>query len=419
MSGSYESGSARLVRRNLTSLAVSSAPLLLSAWLALAGLMFSTEILWLVALMLAPLGLFSGASAWNSHLNPILSGERVTVANGRLCVDGQLLVAAAEVVQAHVVPREDAVWVQIERKRGAPITLQVESEADGRSLLAALGFDAARARATFRGLPSLVSWPLGKQLLFVTVPVLALLAAAAWLFPGKGVAGSSFMLPLVGALAFVLGLFRGSRVEVGGDGLSVRWWHQRRVIPWSAVRRLARWSAPHDNKPYVGLLVELSDGERVILPAGQEGWSTDNAAQLVERAKAAFEAYQAASRATGVPALSRGGRDALAWVRHLRAMGAGAAADLRQNHISPEALLSVVEDAEQPAVARASAAVALGTGATGEERERVRIVALGTVEPPLRRAIERALDAEADEQALAEALAELEPERTARGRFPS
>jgi hypothetical protein len=131
--------------------------------------------------------------------------------------------------------------------------------------------------------------------------------------------------------------------------------------------------------------------------------------QLILRARQAWESHRASTESEHLPALERGARDGVDWVNHLRAVGAGSAGHQRDNFIAPEALIRVVEDVAQPAVARVSAMVAALSQLSAGELERVRIIANSTVDDPLRIAIDRALDQAEDERALAEALLALEP----------
>jgi hypothetical protein len=159
----------------------------------------------------------------------------------------------------------------------------------------------------------------------------------------------------------------------------------------------------------VGLRLVLKEGGEVVIGAGQEGWNADAADQMILRAQQAWAAHREPRESEHLPALARGERDGVSWVNHLRAVGASGARHQRDNFVAPEALIRVVEDPAQPAIARASALVAARAQLSGDEIERVRIVANTTVDDPLRIAIDRALDPSADERALAEALLALEP----------
>lgn len=215
------------------------------------------------------------------------------------------------------------------------------------------------------------------------------------------------MLPLFLGLAFVamLVLQVGSQVEIGSDGLRHRWLGRSRFVRWSDVTRIERWV--NDSGAYVGLRLLVKDGKPLRISVARENAPAE-ADALLERAQAAFAKYQRGNVDERLTPLERGTREGVEWVRHLRAVGAGGGADARTNHVGADALLRVVEDSGQPALARASAVVAAVSQLSPDEIERVRVIASSTVDDSLRSAMERALDPEVEEQAVAEALTALD-----------
>ncbi|MBL8741402.1 MAG: hypothetical protein JNK04_09915 [Myxococcales bacterium] len=246
----------------------------------------------------------------------------------------------------------------------------------------------------------------------MVAPIFGLLIPSVIVFSGwDNRAAPLAIVPFVLGLAFFLLLFRSSSVRIGVDGLRHKWLGNERFHAWHEVAAIERWNAPDNMKPYVGLKLVLKDGEEVVIGAGQEGWNADAADQLILRAQQSWAAHREATESEHLPSLDRGDRDGVAWVNHLRAIGAGGGGHQRDAFVGPEALLRVVEDAAQPAAARASALVAAREHLSPEEVDRVRIVANTTVDDPLRFALDRALDPVADERALAEALLALESPR--------
>ena len=222
------------------------------------------------------------------------------------------------------------------------------------------------------------------------------------------------MLPLfaVFALVAMLVLQVGSEVEIGGDGLRHTWLARTRFVRFADVTKIERWVS--DSGAYVGLRLWVKHGKDLRISVARENAPAEADALLL-RAQAAFAEYRRGSVAERLIPLERGARDGAEWLRHLRAVGAGGGADARTNYVGADALLRVVEDPGQPALARASAVVAAVSQLSPGEIERVRVIASSTVDDSLRSAMERALDPEIEEQALVEALETLDPDkRTAR-----
>jgi hypothetical protein len=114
-----------------------------------------------------------------------------------------------------------------------------------------------------------------------------------------------------------------------------------------------------------------------------------------------MESAERAPKSTRAPALSRGGRKTLDWVRALRELGAGS--DYRAARMPKDALWATLEDPAATVEARAAAAVALSHDLDSRERERLRVAADGCAEPRVRVAASLAAE-DAEEEALADAL---------------
>jgi hypothetical protein len=167
----------------------------------------------------------------------------------------------------------------------------------------------------------------------------------------------------------------------------------------------------------------LASGEAIRLAITNRRGLHENARVLSVRIHGAWSAHRPSGMESAAALLGREGRGMSAWITNLRALGAGANADMRTAPIPRERLLRVVEDASLDPTSRAAAAVALGLDLDEEGRARLRAAAESTAAPKLRFAIEKVASLEGSEDAAIEAaLAELEAEevksRTAEGARP-
>ena len=201
-----------------------------------------------------------------------------------------------------------------------------------------------------------------------------------------------------------------THVEIGADGILTRWFGKERFFPFSQIEWVNPFKSKQLNKRYLGVELVLRDGEAVRLLVGQERWADEDQAMVVERIREAIEAYSSGMAGADASILGRNGRAPKDWIMSLRAIGAGANADMRTSPIPLERLWRIVEDASASAVARASAAIALAPQVPPSERRRIRIAAQATASPKLRIALDHATDSEISDEALAESLADLDAE---------
>ena len=164
-------------------------------------------------------------------------------------------------------------------------------------------------------------------------------------------------------------------------------------------------------RTYAGVQLTLRTGEEVII--GQWGEGDTRGAVLDERIRASMAAREKVVTALDAKRLRRDERDVGAWVAALRAMGAGAHANLRTAPMPRERLFRVLLDRSAAPVNRAAAAVAIGGDGDPRSRERLRAVAETTVAPRLRVVLEASARGE-DEAALEAALAEMTEEEPPR-----
>ncbi|MBL8741385.1 MAG: hypothetical protein JNK04_09830 [Myxococcales bacterium] len=237
----------------------------------------------------------------------------------------------------------------------------------------------------------------------------------AWFLPALALRGLHDLLPssfsrdyvalgglLIAAMVMLL-LRVGGRVVVGRDGLEHHWLSKRVTYPWREVRELRERPDAGGGGPMLELVMEAGGIARI--PLVDDG---ETASRLVALARERLEACRARVPSEPLPVLDRGGRDARAWVRHLRAVAGGSASHAREGYVATEALLRVAEDPDQPSLARASAVVAAASQLSPDEVERVRVMASTERDDSLRTVMEGALDPAAEDEALAEALDALE-----------
>ena len=287
---------------------------------------------------------------------------------------------------------------------------EVESEREATRFLRALGHDVSPRRLHYSVNSPLSATPIrrlfgGVTLVLVTLLTMRITAAI-------GLGGGTVAMLLAVLPGFVgLGLLGVPRaLEVGADGLLLRWLWSRRFIRHDEIRAV---EATND-----GLELVLTNGRR--LPLGSEPSSPQaprgsgrhgkevRQAALRARILKAREAHQRSKEdvTTLATRIARGGRPVAEWRADLSKLRAsdGYRAVLTRD----DDLWQVVEDSSAPEDARAGAALALRS--SEEAAPRLRIAAETVASPRLRVALERAADPDADERALDDALASFEAE---------
>lgn len=312
--------------------------------------------------------------------------------------DGRLLVARAEVRQGLAVPVGEGCLVRLDRGwPRSPVDIVVWNEEEGRRLLVALGLDASQSAVDLRGasgyhvLSQAAKLAIGAGLM------------ATWFFFQafqRGTTGLVAVLALLALSRFAAG--GRSRIRVGVDGVHFRWLWMSEFTAFSDVRGIL---LKKEEKAEI-LELTLHDGakRRIPLDVGND----EDASFSYRRVLQAYEAYRERQGSGDIEALARAGRDPAAWLTALRSLAAGANAGMRTAPVPPERLWSILNDPSAPAAARAGAAAALSSVATGSERRKIRIAADAIAEPRLRVAVEKAADEAVDEPALAEAIAEVD-----------
>lgn len=293
-----------------------------------------------------------------------------------LSIDGTCVLDHASIVRAYAVertPRLHAVHVE-SRYPWARSVVFVDSAAKSRAMIEALQVSVSSTTERFRALP-----PWARHLRWLAV----VLTASPWMFvntlrllPGWGIA----VIVALYAILIVPTLLP-QRVDVGQDGIFLRWLGNKRFIPFSAIGQITTTK--------IGVELFLITGRHHEIRLTQR----DNAADaqlsaLVARIEEGMAAHKGRARADEEALLTRGGRDIPTWLREMRALGTGEGGGYRMMAIARERLWHIVENPSADPSAREGAALALSS--TLDDDDRARLVALSqrTASPRLRIALD-------------------------------
>jgi hypothetical protein len=188
-------------------------------------------------------------------------------------------------------------------------------------------------------------------------------------------------------------------VTVGIDGVLVAWplLGKRRFIRHDQIDDV-RWS--HER-----IALVLKDGSRYEIDTNAKKPAARDAHEaLVERLRAAREAYASGGAGEPLALLARGGRSREAWVRELRAMSEAAGAHYRAASLPSETLWRIALDASEKEELRIGATLALRAALDDDGRTKLRVAAEAAASPRVRVALAAAAD-EPDDDAMAAALA--------------
>ncbi|HEX7601540.1 MAG TPA: hypothetical protein VF316_08045, partial [Polyangiaceae bacterium] len=279
--------------------------------------------------------------------------------------------------------------------------VQIEAdEALGRRILEALALDAAHSVNTF-GVASRVS---------AEIPILSngqtvRIVGNLWFMPlfvawqvGHWISGPVALAIFVVALALTAAAFAPSKLDVGADGITLRWLGTTRYVAFADVvsaRERTVYGAH-------ALDLELRSGKtlRILVQPIQKRNPAPGIFARVREAMALASGEPASSEAI---LLDQGTRSPREWLLELRALGMGAKASHRSAAVNPESLWRLVDDPKADAKARIAAAVVLGARKEPELGERLRIATASTADPTLKSAFDAAM--REDDAALEEALA--------------
>ena len=410
---------ARRILRNRLLLAIAASPLLLYIPL-LVSLLFGSS--WQLLLLLHPLLLAGVAMFEVARRNP-----RPRLAAGELRIGVRVIalpdgseIALGAIEQGFVTTCETGARVTLFGPR-IPIELEVDSEEGGLELLAALGLDASQTAVSFSGQSRVATMPLAARALGLVAAwlpsVLLLTFGVVRASFDRGLASPGMLSLIAGAIMIFapLGplalLAQSARITVGVDGVEILWLGRRRFVPFGRVVSVEVLEPDLGSKVSRGVALLLDDGECVALPLAQSSLVQGE----VERLRARIEQARAArsARPSAGSRLHRAAVEGGELIAALRRAGSGAAAGPRDAAIDHEALLATLEDASEPAAARAQAAIVLCSAGDSEGRERTLKAARQVASPRLRIALKRAAEQDVEDAALIEAMAAVAEEEQA------
>lgn len=320
---------------------------------------------------------------------------------------GDRTIARADIEDARVIPRPGGASVRLGVRRGTDVEIDLPDIPTARELLRALRLDPAHASASFKIASSMFSG--GIYLALIPLMLVGIVATTAYVGRRLGLAA----LPVgFAGIAGLLGfLFSNATLKIGAEGILVSWMHRRRFIPYGDVDQVWIHEQPVGRGGVTSFVKLTGPRGEVDIPGG----SREFAETIAERIR---DARRRSAGSEGAPggALDRAGRDARAWIDHLKRVGTGAAADARRAAVPIERLLDVLDDPQQPPRMRIAAAIAASGSGDADARTRILEVASTAASPKFRVALEAAADPERDAE-LEQLVAEEEEEEAAKARM--
>lgn len=198
------------------------------------------------------------------------------------------------------------------------------------------------------------------------------LSVALWLSTAAAVGWAALRLAQRSARARL----RSGSVAVGADGVAVRRLWKTHFLPWTAITDVRR------DETTGAVVLERVEGP-------PEALLVKDSLALEEVARNTRRAFESRSKSARLRVLGLEGRVDRSWVA--RAKQATQTGTYREEAVTQEGLLGVLEDAAQAPEQRIAAALALSTAAP-EVTRRVRVAVEETAEPKLAEALEQAVD---------------------------
>ncbi|MFT3766942.1 MAG: hypothetical protein QM820_15700 [Minicystis sp.] len=325
---------------------------------------------------------------WRPGAVRVLDGDLVLERGDRVT-----RVPLAELAEGSLHP--EARRVEIRRRNGDILRIQVPRVEDGQRLLAATGLDASRrtwslllGETTFLDIMSVFFGPA------IALP-LARAVANATAIRGIGFV-TLFLFFSIAIFALVREVLGPAQIVIGADGILVRQRFQRRFY---AHDRVAGLAARTERTTLV-----LTDGSQVRLRTRH--LSPAQRAELETRFDDARRAFQAGdAEHAALSQLDRGGRSIAAWRGAIG--GLLAQADVyRGRALTRDDLIGVVESPAAPIERRVAAALALSGTNDDDARARMRIAAEASADVRIRIALQKAAEGSLDDEAMEEAVAE-------------
>ncbi len=326
----------------------------------------------------------------------------VVVDERGLTLDRRLVCARHRFRNAFAVALPDGPAVHLEGRLRPALSILVDDDREGESILRALRLDTAHATATFPAIYGgkrawmwrVIAWMCAGLALSIGIIFLRDMSPALHAIVPGWIGQPMMWLPY--AVLVARGMVR---VTVGSDGVLVRpYLGKGRYIPYADIE-----SAALENQ---NVVLRLRSGTTVLLGVGSQKLAGGEykGDALLHRIRSGMQAPRT-EEGERQPAtlVARGERSAHAWVLGLKEIAETARATYRRPVVPPDQFWRMVEDVSCPPDVRAGAAVALSAALDDAGRERLHMVSETCASPRLRVALE-AVRSGTDEVALEEAL---------------
>jgi hypothetical protein len=196
-----------------------------------------------------------------------------------------------------------------------------------------------------------------------------------------------------------------TKLDIGADGLLLRWLGRDRFIPYDDIEMIAQRQRGNADHRIELVDVKLESGDTYVIPIGPGEWDSSEADAIYARIYAAIDQHRRRVPVHSQALIDRGKRSHLDWAQSLRSrMEVGAH---RRAAVSLDALWRTIEDHGSRAIDRAASAVALGEHLSDADRTRLKRISNSVASPKLRIAIERVAE-DSQVEAVAEALEALD-----------
>lgn len=334
--------------------------------------------------------------AWNANPWPSLKPRELKADDEHFYLDGQAHSRAA-VKSAYVIAGDNGWLVRI-HSRGfrLPVDLVVDSEQTGEQVLHKLGLSASQTVATFTGYSRThESFLRGFFTVFGTLFVGVILSLLI----------SPIIVPPFMLIAMLVLLLAPSNVDVGADGVLVRWLGTKRFIPHHDIISVETEIHTFPRRDNQNVVLHLRNG-RFNIPMGSARMHGPRAAGMTQRIRHAKAVHDSGDAVPTEAQLNRGDASYTDWALFLRE--AMTVATHRAAPLRHDKLWRIVENAAAEPLGRAAAAVALSSSLNSGDRDKLKRIASATAEPKLRIAFEAACEQTEETRAIADALAALE-----------
>jgi hypothetical protein len=338
--------------------------------------------------------------------------QRLRIDASGLTLDGQLRIPRAGIEGASLLGVEgESVDVRVHRRWRRAFDVRFSSLDAARAVRDALGAAPIEFAVDPKIFPNRSPGCLVYFLVSLAGPVIGNVISAA-------VPRSLQSLVTISVLAIVLpALFASHRYarprgRIGPEGIALRHGRTRRLIPLADIAAVeVIRGRPNADDP-IGLRVRSHAGERIdlVFSGSYKQRKLARARALAHELDDLLDARVDAREASPLDpqTLARGGQPTPAWIASLRALGAGIETFRDAMPATREALARLLEDAGEPAMRRAAAAIALSASGDEDAKKRLRVAAQKTWSPRLRATLEAAQREE--DEALCTALLALEDE---------